>query len=441
MAFVQKQATTAASALSEERIYARISWRIVPLVMIAYIFAFLDRINVGYVKLQMQESLGFSDAVYGLGAGLFFLTYLLFEVPSNALLEKIGARVTFLRIMVLWGLTSAATMFVTEPWQFYTLRLLLGIFEAGFFPGVILYLSWWYPSHRRGRVTGLFMFGIPVTGILGGPLSGEIMRVMDGAAGMEGWQWVFLLEGLPVVAMGVILFMLLPDRPAQAKWLSPAEQRVVEQVLRADAAQSEGQVPGGRSGLMASLMDPRVYLLAFIYFAMCCGAYTLTFWLPTMIRGLGVQDVASIGWISAVPYVFGALGLLIFSWSSDYFLERKWHVAITLLLGGVMLYLTTLAGGSFYISMAALSGAAFFIFAQPLFWAIPPTYLSRHAAASGIAVISSLGILGGFVSPIIIGHLRSWTGEAETGLIVMAAVIFAGGLATLMLPKAATRVG
>jgi MFS family permease len=208
----------------EDQVYRKISWRVMPIVLIAYIFAFLDRINVGYAQLQMKQDLAFSDAVYGLGAGIFFLTYLLFEVPSNLLLEKIGARLTFLRIMVLWGLTSAATAFVTEPWQFYGIRLLLGVFEAGFFPGIILYLTYWYPSHRRGRVTGLFLFGMPITGVLGGPLSGMIMSGMEGMGGMHGWQWLFIVEGLPTVLLGFLLYRLLPNKPSQASWLDDREK-------------------------------------------------------------------------------------------------------------------------------------------------------------------------------------------------------------------------
>jgi len=206
---------------AEDKVYRRISWRVMPIILIAYVFAFLDRINIGYAQLQMKQDLALSDAVYGLGAGIFFVTYLLFEVPSNLLLEKIGARLTFLRIMVLWGLTSAATAFVTEPWQFYGIRLLLGVFEAGFFPGIILYLTYWYPSHRRGRVTGLFLFGMPITGVLGGPLSGSIMSGMEGLGGMHGWQWLFIVEGLPTVLLGFLLFRLLPNKPSCSRCSMP----------------------------------------------------------------------------------------------------------------------------------------------------------------------------------------------------------------------------
>src|SRR3954451_18366537 len=203
-----------ATKSQEDAVYAKIIWRIIPIILLAYILAFLDRINVGYTQLQMKQDLGFSDTVYGLGAGLFFITYLLFEVPSNLLLEKIGARLTFLRIMVFWGLCSAAMMFVSQPWQFYTLRFLLGAFEAGFFPGVILYLTYWYPSHRRGRITGLFLFGMPITGVIGGPLTGLILSGMNGVNGWAGWQWAFLLEGLPTVLVGLLVFVFLADNPA-----------------------------------------------------------------------------------------------------------------------------------------------------------------------------------------------------------------------------------
>lgn len=422
----------------EDRIYSKISWRIVPLILLAYVLAFLDRINVGYVKLQMQEDLGFSSAVYGLGAGLFFITYILLEVPSNVLMERIGARLTFLRIMVLWGLTTAATMFVTEAWHFYTLRLLLGAFEAGFFPGVILYLTYWYPSHRRGRVTGLFLFGMPLTGIIGGPISGMIMSGMAGVNGWAGWQWVFLLEGLPIVFVGLAVYFLLPNKPADAKWLSEDEKDVVTAVMAADR---KGQTSTGHGHLRAAFGDPKTFVLAFIYFTCACAVYTVTFWLPTMIQALGVESVNAIGWYTAIPYLFGGAGILLMSWSSDYFRERRWHVASTLIVGGIALYLTTFVAGQFLPSMMLLCVAAFFIFACALFWAIPPTYLSAEAAAAGIAVISSIGIFGGFLSPTLIGTLIDWTGSMNAGLAVMTAIIVSGGLVVLALPAKALRVG
>lgn len=422
----------------EDRIYSIINWRIVPLILLAYVLAFLDRINVGYVKLQMQTDLGFSDAVYGLGAGLFFITYIIFEVPSNVLMERIGARATFLRIMVLWGLTSAATMFVTEPWHFYTLRLLLGMFEAGFFPGVILYLTYWYPSHRRGRVTGLFLFGMPLTGIIGGPLSGSIMAGMDGVNGWAGWQWVFLIEGLPIVFVGLAIFFLLPNKPSEAKWLSSEDKALHASVMAADR---KGQTATGHGSLRAAFGDPKTFVLAFIYFTCACAVYTVTFWLPTMIRELGVESVSAIGWYTAIPYLFGGAGILLMSWSSDRYRERRWHVASTLIVGGIALYLTTFFAGQFLPSMVLLCIAAFFIFACALFWAIPPTYLSAEAAAAGIAVISSIGIFGGFVSPTLIGTLIDWTGSMNTGLAAMTAIIVSGGLVILGLPAKALRVG
>ncbi len=426
---------------AEDAVYQKISRRIMPIVLVAYIFAFLDRINIGYAQLQMKQDLAFSDAVYGLGAGIFFVTYLLFEVPSNLLLEKIGARLTFLRIMVLWGLTSAATAFVSEPWQFYGIRLLLGIFEAGFFPGIILYLTYWYPSHRRGRVTGLFLFGMPVTGVLGGPLSGMIMSGMEGFGGMHGWQWLFLVEGLPTVLLGFLLYRMLPDGPDRAPWLNEAEKALVRSVMHDDhRADAES---GHHGKLRAALADPMTYVLAFIYFCCACAVYTVTFWLPTMIRGMGIAHIATIGWYTAVPYVFGALGVLVISRSSDHFGERRWHVGGTLAVGAFALASTSFLGTAIAPVMVLLCIASFFIFGGgSLFWSIPPTYLSRQAAAAGIAVISSLGILGGFVSPTLIGWIKGATGSIQMGLLALTGLVIAGGLTILLgLPKSAVRVG
>ncbi|MEM5310823.1 MFS transporter [Paraburkholderia sp. JHI869] len=425
----------------EDAVFQKISWRVMPLILIAYVCAFLDRINIGYAQLQMKQDLAFSDAVYGLGAGIFFVTYLLFEVPSNLLLEKIGARLTFLRIMVLWGLTSAATAFVTAPWQFYGIRLLLGLFEAGFFPGIILYLTYWYPSQRRGRVTGLFLFGMPITGVLGGPLSGTIMSRLEGFGGMHGWQWLFLVEGLPTVLLGILLYCMLPDRPTSAPWLNDAEKALVQSVL--DADQGGVSKAGHHGGLTTALADPKTYVLAFIYFCCACAVYTLTFWLPTMIKGLGIAPIATIGWYTAVPYLFGALGVLVISRSSDRFKERRWHVGGTLVLGVVVLALTSFLGTAVVPVMVLMCVASFFIFGgASLFWSIPPTYLGRDAAAAGIAVISSLGILGGFVSPTLIGWIKGATGSIQMGLLALTAVVSVGGLTILLgLPKRAVRVG
>lgn len=423
-----------ASQNEQNAVWAKINLRIVPVILIAYMMAFLDRINVGYAKLAMQQDLHFSDAVFGLGAGIFFITYLMFEVPSNLLLEKIGARLSFLRIMVLWGLTSAATAFVTTPAEFYVVRLLLGIFEAGFFPGVILYLTYWYPSARRGRVTGLFLFGMPITGMLGGPLCGMIMKHFDGVAGWHGWQWLFVIEGLPTVLIGVLVYLLLADKPEQAKWLSEREKQVVSHVMEADCTHEINQ--HGRGKLKATFANPKVWILSFVYFTCTCAVYTITFWLPTTIKGLGISDIAQIGWYSAIPFGCGALGILLMSWSSDRFKERRWHVASALFIGPLVLFAAQLSGGSFVATMFMLSIASFFVFAIALFWAIPPGYLRPSESATGIAVISSMGTLGGFISPTLIGWIMATTGSMSKGLLFAAALSCVGAVTLLVaLPR------
>jgi len=430
-----------ATQTEQDAVWARINRRVVPVVLLAYIMAFLDRINIGYAKLTMQSDLHFSDEVYGLGAGLFFLTYLLLEVPSNLWMERVGARATFLRIMVLWGLTSTASAFVTTPAQFYIARLLLGAFEAGFFPGVILYLTYWYPSARRGRVTGLFLFGMPITGVIGGPLSGWILKHLDGVFGWHGWQWVFVLEGLPTVLIGVIVYLLLADHPDKARWLSDREKAIIREAMEADQHLQDSK-SSSRSRLRAALSDRQTYVLAFVYFTCACAVYTLTFWLPTMIRGLGIGDVAKVGLFSAIPFACGAIGVLLLSYSSDLFQERRWHVASTLIIGSLVLYGAQFVGGSLLLTMIVLSVASFFIFGCALFWAIPPTCLSRDAAAAGIAVISAIGILGGFVSPAMIGWLKSATGSMSAALLPITLLVCSGGLVVVLgVRKSATRVG
>lgn len=429
--------------MAEDAVYKKITRRLVPLLFLAYLLAFLDRINVGYAKLQMSTDLGFSEAVYGLGAGIFFISYLLFEVPSNLWLERVGVRITLLRIMVLWGLVSASTMLVTTPEQFYFVRLLLGICEAGFFPGIILYLTYWFPSTRRGRVTGQFMFAIPVAGIIGGPFSGWIMSSMNGVSGLSGWQWMFLIEGLPTVLLGFVCYYLLANRPSEARWLSDAEKQIVIAAMATDAEPSSTGHFRAFSKLRLALSDSKVWLLAFIYFTTACANYTFTFWMPTIIKGLGVTDVSHIGMLSAIPYVFAALGVLVVSASSDRLKERRWHVGGSLILGAIGLASTPFLNNSLIATLTVLGFVGFFQFGAGIaYWAIPSTYLNKATAAVGIGLVSSIGVIGGFVSPSLLGFIKDLTGSLDNGIFTIALLMLAGGLAILIaLPAKAVRVG
>lgn len=333
-------------------------------------------------------------------------------------------------------------MFVSAPWQFYTIRLLLGAFEAGFFPGVILYLSYWFPSARRGRATGQFMFALPFAGVVGGPLSGWIMANMDGTSGLGGWQWCFIFEGLPTILLGIVCYFRLDDGPSCASWLSEREKAVIASDLQSDRLQS-GSSKTGHGSFREAFSDPRVYLLGFIYFGLACGAYTFSFWLPTMIRRLGVTDIGQIGLLSLFPYAFAAAGMVLIPWSSDIRRERRWHLVIGLVLGGVALSASTLASGSLLGSLAILCVAGFFVIGPgSLFWTIPPTYLKPEAASVGIAVVSSIGILGGFLSPTLIGYISTETGSLSAGLYVISGVLIAGAVAVLIgMPARGLRVG
>jgi len=427
----------------EAETYRKITRRILPLLFLGYLFAFLDRINVGYAQLQMKSALGFSDATYGLGAGIFFLSYLLFEIPSNLLLERIGVRLTLLRIMVLWGLTSAGTMFVSTPTQFYIARFLLGLFEAGFFPGIILYLTYWYPSSRRAAVTGQFMFAVPVAGMVGGPLSAWIMSSLDKVAGLDGWRWIFLIEGLPTALLGIVCFLTLRDKPAQAAWLTDCEKALVLRVLSADVrAREQGHFGHGFS-LYRMLADAQVWILIFVYFACAVASYSFTFWLPAMIKGLGIEDMVRIGWWSALPYAFGGAGVLLITRSSDRRRERRWHVGGSLIAAAILLVATAILPQSQLLDLAILCVCAFFLLGAAIaYWSLPPTYLDSRAAPGGIALISSVGVIGGFVGPAIFGFTKDATGDFAAGIYVVAAIMIAGGVATLLtLTKGATRVG
>ncbi|MGE8691642.1 MAG: MFS transporter [Achromobacter sp.] len=407
-------------------LYRKITWRLLPFLLLCYVFAYLDRINIGFAKLQMQQDVGISDAVYGLGAGIFFLGYVMFEVPSNLLLTRIGARRTISRIMVLWGLTSASMLFVQGEWSFYALRFMLGVFEAGFAPGMIFYLTYWYSQSRMAGVMAVVMLAGPIGGIVGGPMSAWIMTAFSGAHGLHGWQWMFLLEGLPCVLLGVAAYRYLDDKPAEARWLSAGEKALLAADLESRGAQQ-------KHSFAQVLRDPVIYGMALTYFCLICGIYAVSFWLPTLLKLAGVQDTMEIGLYSAIPYAAAALFMLWLARSSDRLQERRWHTLAPALMAGLSLCVATAAPTQFALSLTAITLATGFMWAAyTVFWAIPSQYLKGEAAAGGIALINSIGLLGGFLSPSIIGWSKEATGSLAGGLYVISALLVAGALLLLL---------
>jgi D-galactonate transporter len=410
-----------------EAMYRKITWRLIPLLFMAYVISYIDRINVGYAKLQMNSDLHLTDAIYGLGAGIFFVGYALFEVPSNVLLMRIGARLTIMRIMVCWGLVSAAMMFVATPTQFYIARFLLGAFEAGFFPGIVLYLTFWFPAARRARILALLMSAVVVGGLIAGPMSGWILQNLDGWRGLRGWQWMFLLEGLPSAALGFVVYACLSNSPDEARWLSDDEKRMIRADLPKEQA-PHASTPPVEAALHA-LSDPKVYLLSFLYFAAVCGGTTLSFWMPTMIQSLGVKSMQTIGLISAVPYAVGAVAMILYGRHSDKRGERRWHYAVAVAIGGVGLALTSWTGAYIWVSVALIAIAiAGSVSSLPVFWAVATAQLSRQSAVGGIAIITSLGNLAGLACPYILGVIKQSTGSLTGGLVLIAGVMLAGAL-------------
>ncbi|MEK6422721.1 MAG: MFS transporter [Burkholderia gladioli] len=415
----------------EAATYRKVTWRLAPLLMLCYVVAYLDRVNVGFAKLQMATDLNLSDTVYGLGAGIFFFGYFLFEVPSNIILHRVGARVWIARIMITWGLISAAMMFVTTPAMFYVMRFLLGIAEAGFFPGVILYLTYWYPANRRGRMTTFFMTAIALSGVIGGPVSGYILKSFHGANGWAGWQWLFLIEGIPSIIVGVLVLIWLEDRIAGASWLTDQEKALLSRNVEAEEALKD-DAPIGRV-----LASPRVWLMALIYFSFVMGLYGVGFWLPTIIKSTGVTDSFAIGLLSAIPYAAAVVGMILIARSADRRRERRWHVAIPAALGAIGLLLSVAWANQTALAMVGLTLATIGILTTlPLFWSLPTAFLGGTAAAAGIALVNSIGNLAGFLSPYMIGWLKQATGSNSAGMVMLAAFLVLGGLLALSVPKA-----
>jgi MFS transporter, ACS family, tartrate transporter len=418
----------------------RVIRRLIPYIFLCYVVAYIDRVNIGFATEELQRDLGLSDAAYGLGGGLFFLGYCLFEIPSNLILDRVGARLWIARIMIVWGLVSMAMMFIVGQWSFYAMRVLLGIAEAGFFPGMVLYLTYWIPSADRARAGALFMTAAPVAVLIGAPLS-EALLALDGRLGLAGWQWLFLVEGFPAVVLGVIAIVFLTDRPEQARWLPDAEREWLTRTVGEERRQRESHHSGSH---LAALLNGRVLLICFIYFLNTLVTYGVFLWLPRILRDASGYRGASLSAITSIPFVIALIGMVLIGRHSDRTRERKWHVAACALTGATGLLIAAGAGTSvplivFSFAVSQLGQRS----VQGVFWAIPPIFLGGTAAAAGIALINSVGNLGGFVGPTVMGWLRGVSGSYAAGLLVLAGALIleAALVVSLKLPREARPPG
>jgi MFS family permease len=371
----------------------------------------------------MSSDLGFSEAAFGLGAGLFFIGYFFFEVPSNMILQKVGAKVWIARIMITWGIISGAFMFVNNEAMFYVLRFMLGVAEAGFYPGIILYCTYWFPSHRRARVIALFMSAIPLAGIFGNPLSGWIMSNFDEVGGLGGWQWMFLIEAIPAILVGIWTLFYLDSSVQKAKWLTQDEKAIVEAGIAADSSHRT------HHRLRDAFREPKVWLMCLIYFCFVMGQYALTFWMPTLVKSTGIKSEITIGVLSAIPFIAALIAMNLFGYSADKRRERRWHLIIPALMGTLGFSLSAVFAGSTVLALIALSiAAAGVLTCAPLFWSLPTAFLGGTAAAAGIAVINSVGNLAGFVSPYMIGAIKDATDSVQLPMYILSGILLLGAV-------------
>lgn len=404
-----------------------ISWRIIPFLILAYFFSYLDRVNLGFAALTMNAELKFSPLIFSWGAGIFFIGYFLFEVPSNLALEKFGASRWIARIMVTWGIISAAMAWVSGPWSFYILRFLLGVAEAGFFPGIILYLTYWYPAEYRARFLAAFAIAVPVSTVIGAPISGLLLG-LDGAMGFKGWQWLFIIEGIPSILLGVVSWFYLTDKPAKATWLTPEQKTWLASRLDSEAAAKKA---ARHMSLGQALSSPRVLILSLVYFGFVGALYGMQFWLPQIVKAFGFSN-AQTGFVTAVPYLFGSIAMILWARHSDHTRERVWHVALALLLTAVALGASSFTRDPM-LTLVALTFAAIGTFCTfGVFWTLPTAWLTGTAAAGGIALINSIGNLAGFGGPYLIGWVKETTGSTETGLLVLAIMPLIAALLVLI---------
>jgi ACS family tartrate transporter-like MFS transporter len=417
-------------------LYSKITWRLIPLLFICYIIAYVDRINVGFAKLQLQEVLGVDEgvfgSVYGLGAGLFFIGYFIFEVPSNLILQRIGARIWIARIMIVWGIVSSSMMFIGSTKAFYFIRFLLGVAEAGFYPGVILYLTYWFPDKERAHTVALFATGTVIAGIVGSPLSGAILE-LHGFGGLEGWQWLFLLEGIPAVILGLVVILILPDRPQNARWLSHPEKVWIQSQLDEETLQSRGKA---HFRLSEAFMSGRIWLLCFIYFLLTVGIYGYEMWLPSIIKEFSGLSYSLVGIINAIPYLIAVVVMLIIGYHSDKTGERRWHVAVAAFAAAAGFGFSAYLQNPYLALIALMVALVGLKSAMGPFWALSTTFLSGTAAAGGIALINSVGNLGGFVGPTLVGVVNDRTGSIGMSLWILGGALLLMGILILTIRRA-----
>lgn len=407
---------------TEDATYARVTRRIIPFLCLCFVIAFLDRVNVGFAKLQMQQDLHLSETVYGLGAGIFFIAYFLFEVPSNLIMHRVGARRWIARIMITWALLTCGMAFVRSEMSFYAVRFLLGAAEAGFFPGIILYLTYWYPVQRRSRITALFMTAIPISGVLGGIVSGSILASMNGVHGLAGWQWLFLLEGIPSLIIGVCVLFYLDDSIGAAGWLTQTQKHLLQYNIDTESSAKK------HVSVRSAFRHPLVWLLALVYFGSSMGQYGFGFWLPSIIKATGVSSALDIGLLSAVPYAFGVAAMLLVGRSSDRTGERRWHYGLSAVAAASGLVGAVIWSDNTVAAMVALTIASMGLQClAPVFWTLPTGLLGGIAAAAGIAVINAIGNLAGFVSPYLVGWVKDTTGTTAVGMYVIAGFLLLAG--------------
>ncbi len=412
----------------EARTMRRVAWRLVPFLIVCYFVAYLDRVNIGFAKITMDKDLGISETIYGQAAGIFFLAYFIFEVPSNLFLERFGARKWIARIMLTWGIMSGAMALVAGVKSLIAVRFLLGIAEAGFFPGIIFYLTLWFPAAYRGRIIGYFMAAIPMSGVVGGPVSGYLLG-LDGALGLRGWQWLFILEAVPALVLSFVVFFYLTDRPADATWLQADERAWLANRLDLEQRQREA---AAQFTVGQALLNPKVLALAYVYFGGVACNYGVSFFIPQIFKNFGLTNVQT-GWLTAVPFAVGAVTMVLWGMSSDRMGERKGHTAIALAAAAI-----GIGGSTFFadpaVKVLLLSFGAMGVFGcLPVFWTLPTAFLSGPAAAGGIAIINALGNLSGYFGPAATGKLKDVTGSYDAGFLLMAALALVAVAVVLVL--------